>query len=210
MSAIPITISGFKPLQGLSGSAFGQFLSRLAGQLRKGQRKGGRHRKALTSFTSPEQGLSSIGQAAATCDIAPSQLDDLRLSLRAIHLARFADLKEAIVVVRSAIVVGMAILLVTVSLAGCGKSTTTTTAQKQQQTFTLQQPTFKAQPAMQQQPRQPIQQPTQVNPTQQWQQYPTTQQPTQMDIVYITQFGKRYHRDGCRCLQQSSIPYFPF
>jgi hypothetical protein len=109
-------------------------------------------------------------------------------------------------VVRSAIVVGMAILLVTVSLTGCGKSTTTTTAQKQQPTSTLQQPTFKAQPAMQQQPRQPIQQPTQVNPTQQWQQYPTTQRPTQMDIVYITQFGKRYHRAGCRCLQQSSIP----
>jgi uncharacterized protein YceK len=108
--------------------------------------------------------------------------------------------------VRSAIVVGMVILLVTVSLTGCGKSTTTTTAQKQQPTSTLQQLTFKAQPAMQQQPRQPIQQPTQVNPTQQWQQYPTTQQPTQMDIVYITQFGKRYHRAGCRYLQQSSIP----
>jgi len=65
--------------------------------------------------------------------------------------------------VRSAIVVGMVILLVTVSLTGCGKSTTTTTAKKQQPTSTLQQPTFKAQPTMQQQPRQPIQQPTQVN-----------------------------------------------
>ena len=109
----------------------------------------------------------------------------------------------------SAIVVGMSILLVTVSLAGCGKSTTTTTAQKKQQsTSTLQQPTFKAQPAMQQQPRQPIQQLTQVNPTQQWQQYHTTQQPTQMNIVYVTQFGKRYHRAGHRYLQQSSIPIF--
>jgi uncharacterized protein YceK len=108
--------------------------------------------------------------------------------------------------VRSAIVVGMVILLVTVSLTGCGKSTTTTEAQKQQPTSTLQQPTFKAQPTMQQQPRQQIQQPTQVNPTQQWQQYPTTQQTTQMDIVYITKFGKRYHRAGCRYLQQSNIP----
>jgi hypothetical protein len=92
MSAIPITISGFKPLQGLSGSAFGQFLSRLAGKLRKGQRKGERHRKALTSFTSPEQGLSSIGRAAATCDIAPSQSNGLRLSHWAIRLVLFADL----------------------------------------------------------------------------------------------------------------------
>jgi hypothetical protein len=146
-----------------------------------------------------------VGWVAATCDIALSRLSGLRLSHWAIRLVRFADLREVIGMVRSAIVVGMVILLVTVSLTGCGKSTTTTTAQKQQPTSTLQQPTFKAQPAMQQ-PRQPIQQPTQVNPTQQWQQYPTTQQPTQMDIVYITQFGKRYHRAGCRYLQQSSIP----
>jgi endonuclease YncB( thermonuclease family) len=36
------------------GLGIWEFLSRLAGQLRKGQRKGERHRKALTSFTSPE------------------------------------------------------------------------------------------------------------------------------------------------------------
>jgi micrococcal nuclease len=54
--------------------------------------QGRAHRKALTSFTSPEQGLSSIGQVAATCDIAPSQSSGLRLSHRAIRLVRFADL----------------------------------------------------------------------------------------------------------------------
>jgi hypothetical protein len=94
MSAIPITISGFRPLQGLSGSEFGQFLSRRAGQHRKGQRKGGRRRKALTWFTSPEQGRSSIGQAAATCDIAPSRSSGLMPSLKAIRLVRFADPNE--------------------------------------------------------------------------------------------------------------------
>jgi hypothetical protein len=96
MSAIPITISGFKPLQGLSGSAFGQFLSRLAGKLRKEQLKGERHRKALTLFTSPEQGLSFIGQAAATCDIAPFQSSGLRLSHWAIRLVQFVDLRGVI------------------------------------------------------------------------------------------------------------------
>jgi hypothetical protein len=91
--------------------------------------------------TSPEQGRSSIGRAAATCDIAPSQSSGLMLSHKAIRLVQLQTLtcfrEEMIGMLRYVIIF---LLIATLILGGCRK-TTITEPQKHPVTITLQQPT---------------------------------------------------------------------
>ena len=89
---------------------------------------------------------------------------------------------------RYVVVLFFAVMLISV---GCRKTTTTASPQ---------------QSATQQSMQRPIQSMTQPTMQQPMMQQPMTQRTPQMDIVYITQTGKRYHRAGCRHLQRSSIP----